>query len=147
MAFGVRCNSDDLDGAFCRAPGSVVVPFSTEVIKNKAMWSTLRLGGELKATLWNRLTVAGEAAILPVAYVVNEDSHLLRTDLGRPPNIEDRGMGWKPRCITRSRRAGRPAPGFVIGLPKSTATVSSSISTPRFRSRTSPASASAFMAT
>ena len=38
--------------------------------------------------------MAGEAAILPVAYVVNEDSHLLRTDIGRPPNIEDRGMGW-----------------------------------------------------
>lgn len=70
-AYGVRCNSDDVDGAFCGgAPGEVVVPFSTEVIKNKAMWSALRLGGEVKAKLWNRLTVMGEAAILPVTYVV-----------------------------------------------------------------------------
>jgi hypothetical protein len=93
-AYGVRCNDDDVDGAFCGAPGEVVVPYSTEVIKNKAMWSALRLGGEVKAKLWNRLTVMSEAAILPVTYVVNEDSHLLRADLGRPPNIEDRGLGW-----------------------------------------------------
>jgi hypothetical protein len=93
-AYGIRCNGDDVDGAFCGAPGQVVVPFSTEVIKNKQMWSALRLGGEVKARLWDRLTLMGEAAILPVTYVVNEDSHLLRGDLGRPPNIEDRGIGW-----------------------------------------------------
>jgi hypothetical protein len=92
--YGARCNHDDIDGAVCGAPGEVVVPFSTEVIKNKAMWSALRLGGEVKAKLWNRLTLTGEAAILPVTYVVNEDSHFLRADLGRPPNIEDRGIGW-----------------------------------------------------
>ena len=92
--YGARCNPDDIDGAVCGVPGEVVVPFSTEVIKNKAMWSALRLGGEAKAKLWNRLTVMGEAAILPVTYVMNEDSHFLRADLGRPPNIEDRGIGW-----------------------------------------------------
>ena len=92
--YGARCNPDDLDGTFCGASGQVVEPFTTEVIKNKAMWSALRLGGEVKAKLWNRLTLTGEAAILPVTYVVNEDSHLLRADLGPPPNIEDRGMGW-----------------------------------------------------
>jgi hypothetical protein len=92
--YGARCNPDDIDGAVCGAPGEVVVPFTTEVIKNKAMWSALRLGGEVKAKLWSRLTVMGEAAILPVTYVVNEDSHLLRADLGPPPNIEDRGIGW-----------------------------------------------------
>ena len=35
-----------------------------------------------------------EGAVLPVAYVWNEDSHILRTDLGRLPNIEYRGTGW-----------------------------------------------------
>ena len=93
-AYGARCNADDVSGAVCGAPGTVVVPFSTEVIKNKAMWSALRLGGEIKAKLWDRFTVMGEAAILPVTYVMNEDSHLLRGDLGRPPNIEDHGFGW-----------------------------------------------------
>jgi hypothetical protein len=92
--YGARCNPDDLHGMLCGAPGQVVVPFTTEVIKNKAMWSALRLGGEVKAKFWNRLTLTGEAAILPVTYVMNEDSHLLRADLGPPPNIEDRGMGW-----------------------------------------------------
>lgn len=92
--YGARCNSDDVGGAFCGAPGDVVVPYSIKVIENKAMWSSLRLGGEVKARLWNRLTVMGEAAVLPVAYVMNEDSHFLRTDLGAVPNIDDGGIGW-----------------------------------------------------
>ena len=93
-AYGVRCNRDDIDGALCGSPGVVAVPFSTEVIENQANWSSLRLGGELKAKLWNRLSVIGEAAVLPVAYVWNEDSHFLRQDLGQVPNIVDRGVGW-----------------------------------------------------
>lgn len=31
-AFGARCNRDDLAGAFCGPPSSIVVPFSTKVI-------------------------------------------------------------------------------------------------------------------
>lgn len=94
MAYGARCNADDVGGGVCGTPGIVVVPFSTEVIENEANWSSLRLGAELKAKLWNRLSVIGEAAVLPVAYVWSEDSHFLRTDLGQVPNIVDRGLGW-----------------------------------------------------
>ena len=93
-AYGARCNKDDIGGALCGTPGTVVVPFSTEVIENQANWSSLRLGAEVKAKLWNRLSVIGEAAVLPVAYVWNEDSHFLRQDLGQVPNIVDRGLGW-----------------------------------------------------
>jgi len=93
-AYGARCNKDDVDGVVCGAQGSVLVPFSTEVIENQANWSSLRLGGEVELKLWNRLRVMGEAAVLPVAYVWNEDSHFLRQDLGRAPNIVDRGLGW-----------------------------------------------------
>jgi hypothetical protein len=92
-AYGVRCNRDDIDGVLCPT-NSIVVPFSTEVITNEANWASLRLGGELKIKLWDRLTLMGEGAVLPVAYVWNEDSHILRTDLGRLPNIEYRGTGW-----------------------------------------------------
>jgi len=92
--FGARCNADDVGGAFCGPPGSVAVPFSTEVISNKASWSSLRLGAEFKARFWDRLTLRGDAAILPVAYLWNEDSHFLRSDLGPVPNIEDSGTGW-----------------------------------------------------
>ncbi len=92
--FGARCNADDVGGAFCGSPGSVAVPFSTKVISNKASWSSLRLGAEVTAQFWDRLTLRGDAAILPVAYLWNEDSHLLRSDLGGVPNITDSGTGW-----------------------------------------------------
>lgn len=94
LANGVRCNPDDVGGAFCGPPGDVVVPFSTKVIKNEANWASLRLGGEVRVKLWDRLTLIGDAAILPVAYVWTYDSHFLRKDLGPVPNGEDRGTGW-----------------------------------------------------
>lgn len=93
-AFGVRCNPDDVGGLFCGPPGSVPIPFSGQVITNEANWASLRLGAELKVRLWDRLTLVGDAAVLPVAYVWNNDSHLLRADLGPVPNIQDRGTGW-----------------------------------------------------
>lgn len=91
--FGARCN-DDVGGLFCGPPGSFAVPFSTQVITNEANWASLRLGAELKVRLWDRLTLVGDAAVLPVAYVWNDDSHLLRGDRGPVPNIQDRGTGW-----------------------------------------------------
>ncbi len=96
-AYGARCNRDDMPAGFswCGAPGDVIVPFSTEFIRNQASWASLRLGAEIKAKLWDRLTLRGDAAILPVAYLWNEDSHYLRTDLGRRlPNVESNGTGW-----------------------------------------------------
>ena len=93
-AYGARCNPDQVGGAFCGAPGSTAVPFGTKVINNKSMWSSLRLGAELTARLLDRVTFRGDAAVLPVAYLVNEDSHFLRSDLGPTPNIEDSGTGW-----------------------------------------------------
>jgi hypothetical protein len=92
--FGARCNPDDVGGFFCGPAGSFAVPFSTQVITNEANWASLRLGAELKVRLWDRLTLVGDAAVLPVAYVWNDDSHLLRADLGPVPNIQDRGTGW-----------------------------------------------------
>jgi hypothetical protein len=92
--YGVRCNRDQVDDTYCATPGTALAPFSTEVIENQANWSSLRLGAELKANLWQRLNLIAEGAILPVAYVWNEDSHFLRRDLGTPPNVVDRGLGW-----------------------------------------------------
>lgn len=65
--YGACCNRDDVGGFFCGPPGSIAVPFSTKVITNTAQWSSLRLGAEMKAKLWNRLTLRGDAAFLPVA--------------------------------------------------------------------------------
>lgn len=50
--------------------------------------------GQLRAKLWDRLSVRADAAILPVAYLWNEDSHYFRTDLGPVPNRTDEGTGW-----------------------------------------------------
>ena len=72
----------------------IEVPFSTKVIQNQPNWASLRLGGEFRLRLWDRLSLIADAAALPVAYVWNEDSHFLRKDLGSPPNIVDRGTGW-----------------------------------------------------
>lgn len=93
LGYGIRCNRDAVDNIAC-PQGDVVVPFSTKVIGNEENWASLRLGGELRMTFWDRLTLIGDAAILPVAYVWDDDSHYLRRDLGRTPNIEDRGTGW-----------------------------------------------------
>ena len=93
-AYGARCNKDQVGGAYCGPPGSMAVPFGTEVINNKSMWSSLRLGTEATARLLDRVTFRGDAAFLPAAYLLNEDSHFLRPDLGPTPNIEDSGTGW-----------------------------------------------------
>ena len=92
--FGARCNRDDVGGALCGSPGTVAVPFTTRVITNDQGWASIRLGAELKAKFWDRLTLRGDAAIVPGAYLWAEDSHYLRADLGTVPNIEDHGTGW-----------------------------------------------------
>lgn len=94
-AYGARCTMGVVDGRQCGFPaGTYGVPSGTKVINNKAMWSSLRLGAEVTARLLNRVTFRGDAAILPAAYLLNEDSHYLRSDLGPMPNIEDSGTGW-----------------------------------------------------
>ena len=87
-AYGARCS-----GGVCGAD-TVEVPFSTEVIKNEANWASLRLGGEARLKLWDRLTLIADAAFLPVAYVWNEASANLNPELGSSPNIESKGTGW-----------------------------------------------------
>jgi len=94
VGYGARCNRDEVDGAVCGPPGFIEVPFSTKGIQNQPNWASLRLGGEFRLRLWDRLSLIADAAALPVAYVWNEDSHFLRKDLGSPPNIVDRGTGW-----------------------------------------------------
>jgi hypothetical protein len=82
---GVRCNRDDVGGFFRGPPGSILVPFCSRVPKNEANWASLRLGGEFKVKLWDRLMFRGDAAVLPIAYPWNDDYHYLRSDLGGRP--------------------------------------------------------------
>ena len=100
-AFGARCNRDDVDGAVCGPPGFIAVPFSTKAIQNEPNWASLRLGGELRVKLWDRLSLIADAAALPVAYVWNEDSHFLRKDIGTVPKY--RGPRHRLGLPTRGR--------------------------------------------
>jgi len=84
-AYGVRCNCDDVAGAFCGPPGSIAVPFSTRVITNQANWAALSA---------RRRAESAAVRALPIAYLWNQDDHYLRKDLGFTPNIEDQGAGW-----------------------------------------------------
>jgi hypothetical protein len=93
-AFGIRCNPDDLGGVvLCGPPGSVPVPFTTNVISNKVEWNSLRIGLSGEAQLTNRLKIYGEAVWIPYARMENADSHHLRADLGPTPNILHNGHG------------------------------------------------------
>ena len=93
-AWGARCKPDDVDGATCGPAGSIAVPFTTEVIADTEGFAGFRLGGELQVKLYDRVTFIGDAAILPYAYITNEDSHRLRQNLGPGVNIVDSGSGW-----------------------------------------------------
>ncbi|MGI9383855.1 MAG: hypothetical protein ACR2PO_11935 [Methyloligellaceae bacterium] len=113
IAKGVQCNADDLGGLFCGAPGQVVIPFGTQVITNEQDWTSLRIGAEARATLFDKLTLIADVAVLPIAYLDADDSHHLRTDLGPVPNIRYRGTGHGFQFEALARYAVTPK--FTIG--------------------------------
>lgn len=92
-ARGARCNPDQVGGLYCPA-GEMVIPATAKAITNQANWASIRLGAETRLKLWDRLTLIGDAAVLPLAYLWNEDSHHQRKDLGLSPNVEYQGSGW-----------------------------------------------------
>jgi len=92
-AFGVLCNADAFGNPLCSPPGAAVVPFTTPVDIFETTWQAIRVGGGTRIQLDDRWSVSGEVAFVPYAWVSNDDSHLLRTDLGPVPNILTRG--WR----------------------------------------------------
>jgi hypothetical protein len=111
-ASGVLCNSDL--GAFCGPPGAIVVPFSTAVDVFDTTWNAMRVGGEARYELGERWTLSGEVAFVPYAWMSNDDSHLLRTDLGPVPNIIThgwRGIGGEAEALINYK----VLPHFDIG--------------------------------
>jgi hypothetical protein len=92
-AFGVVCNADQVANAFCGPAGAVVVPFGTPVVTFDTTWNAIRLGADVRVQVWDRVSISAEAAWVPYAWLSNNDSHLLRTDLGPVPNVLTRG--WR----------------------------------------------------
>ncbi|XSG82267.1 MAG: outer membrane protein [Methyloligella sp. ZOD6] len=88
-AYGARCTG----GTMC-PPGTNLIAPGSRAIRNEANWYSLRLGTEVRAKFYDRITLIGDFALLPVAGLYNEDSHFYRNDLGPVPNIQGDGTGW-----------------------------------------------------
>jgi len=113
-AFGILCNADGFGNRFCPA-GATAVPFSTPVDVFDTTWNALRIGGDVRYRLYDHWTVSGELAFVPYARLSNDDSHLLRSDLGPVPNIVSTAwaaMGGEAEAFVRYR----VGPHFELGV-------------------------------
>jgi hypothetical protein len=91
---GARCDAGPIAGRPC-TPGSLIVPFSEQAMSGEVAWSSLRLGAELTAKVWDRLTLRADAAVLPVAYLTTDVTNRVPLYLNRPlQTAGDSGPGW-----------------------------------------------------
>ena len=75
--------------------GETDISSSTKVFSDDSTWTNLRLGGEARLTFCDRITLIADVALLPVAYLSNEERAYLVTDtLGTLPNVDNSGTGW-----------------------------------------------------
>ena len=113
-AYGVLCNPDQFNNAFCPPAGAVLVPFTTPVDIFETTWHALRIGADARFEIDDRWSISGEVAFVPYAWMTNDDSHLLRDDLGPVPNIRTqgwRGMGGEAEAFVNYK----VLPHFEIG--------------------------------
>ena len=89
-ARGLRCNPDDVGGAFCGAPGEWVQGTNIEVMTYEPTWNALRVGADAQIRFLGRWSLSAELVGIPYAQLHNADSHLLRGDLGPVPNVIDK---------------------------------------------------------
>jgi hypothetical protein len=114
-AYGVLCNPDQFNNAFCPPAGAVLVPFTTPVDIFETTWHAIRLGADARFQIDDRWSISGEVAFVPYAWMTNDDSHLLRADLGPVPNIRTqgwRGMGGEAEAFVNYK----VLPHFEIGV-------------------------------
>jgi hypothetical protein len=87
-AFGLTCNQPSVLG--CPATGAILLGDDVAVMRYQPTWNAVRIGAESKVIIGSGWSVSGEVALVPYAYLVNKDSHLLRqdfADLGPAPNV------------------------------------------------------------
>jgi len=87
-AFGLVCNQPSLLG--CPAAGAVLLGNNVAGLRYEPTWHAVRIGVDAKVIIGDGWSVSGELALVPYAYLVNNDSHLLRqdfSDLGPAPNV------------------------------------------------------------
>ena len=81
-------------GAYNLLTGAQSISTAVPVIRNKVEWRSFRLGAQGNYQLGDRLRWTADLALIPYTDMHNEDSHLLRSDLGAVPNIVMDGSGW-----------------------------------------------------
>jgi len=114
-AFGVLCNSTKFNSLFCGPAGSTAVSFGTPVDIFDTTWHALRIGGDARIRFFEDWTISAEIALVPYAFATNEDSHLLRVDLGPVPNIithAQRGTGAEAEAFLNYA----VTPNFEVGI-------------------------------
>jgi hypothetical protein len=87
-AFGLACNQPSVLG--CPAAGVGLLGDNVAVLRYEPTWHAVRIGADAKVIIGGGWSVSGEFAVVPYAYLVNNDSHLLRqdfSDLGPAPNV------------------------------------------------------------
>jgi hypothetical protein len=87
-AFGLVCNQASVLG--CPAAGAVLFGDNVAGLRYEPTWNAVRIGADAKVIIGQGWSVSGEFALVPYAYLVNKDSHLLRqdfSDLGPAPNV------------------------------------------------------------
>src|SRR5262249_61454359 len=92
-AFGLMCNADQVFNALCGPAGAAIVSSGTPVVTWDTTWHAIRVGADARIQVTDRWSISGEVAFVPYAWMTNDDSHLLRTDLGPVPNVLTRG--WR----------------------------------------------------
>jgi hypothetical protein len=86
IGFNLWQEGIEADGALCKPDANCGPGGSTNVLfkTNEAGWAALRLGSELQVKLFDRFTLIGDGAILPIAYLVDDEG----------ANIQNSGAGW-----------------------------------------------------
>jgi hypothetical protein len=97
MGYSYWTEENEAYGAYSLLTGAQTVSTATQVINNKVEWHSFRLGALAEFPLNDRLNLTADVAFIPYADMHNEDSHLLRGDLGAVPNIimDGSGLGFQ----------------------------------------------------
>ena len=93
MGYSYWTEENEAYGAYNRLTGAQAISTAIRVINNKVEWHSFRLGALAELPLSDRLNLTADVAFIPYADMHNEDSHLLRGDLGAVPNIVMDGSG------------------------------------------------------
>jgi len=96
--------------------GDPGIPNNVRVITNNVKWHSLRAGLNARAQVTDKALVTASFAVVPRTWMKNDDSHHLRGDLGRTPNITMDGTGHGVQLDAEARYAVYKRAELGLGL-------------------------------